>query len=82
MNPPQVYMCSPSRGRWRTSGDALEETPSLPARPRAATGSQPGGWGLGEALLQQEPIRGHILQVEYLSVTWQGLVTGTPHERD
>ena len=78
MNPPQVYMCSPSRGRWRTSGDALEETPSLPAWPRAAAGSQPGGWGLGEALLQQEPIRVHGQRVEPLTVTWQGLLPDSP----
>ena len=65
-------------GRWRSSEDALEETPSLPARPRAATGSQPGGWGLGEALLQQEPVQVHGQQMEGLAVTWQGLLPDSP----
>ena len=66
------------RGWWRSSGDTLKETASFPAQPQAAEGSQPGGWGLGEALLQQEPIRVHGQRVEPLTVTWQGLLPDSP----
>ena len=61
-----------------STGDALEDTPSFSSLPRAATGSQPGGWGLVEALLQQEPIGGHRQWVERLAVTWQGLLPNSP----
>ena len=54
---------------------------SFPSTSATGSGRFSARWlRSGEALLQQEPIRGHILQVDYVAVTWQGLITDTPRE--